>query len=67
MSAVSLKYMANPVTSTSVATNRVEDEAGPKPSRRKSSGAIQPASAPHITMLANATPNVMITSGQRSP
>jgi hypothetical protein len=66
MTAVTLKYMANPVRSTSVATNGAEDEASSGSSWRKSC-VIQSVNAPHTTMTASATLTVMTTSGQRRP
>jgi hypothetical protein len=67
MTAVTLKYMTNPVTSTSLATNGSEDEGGSKPSRRKSSGAVHSVYAPHTSMTTSVTLTLMATDCQRSP
>lgn len=48
-----LKNIINPVTSTSVATNGAEDEAGSAPNFFKSIGSILPANDPHKTTPTN--------------
>ena len=62
-----VKYIINPVTSTSVATNGAEAVAGSNPTFFKRIGIIEPESVPHITIKINETDTLKPIHNQYSP
>ncbi len=62
-----LKYIINPVTSTSVATKGADETAGSAPSRFNIIGSIEPLRVPHNTTPTNDTPTVIPIKNQCVP
>ena len=61
------KYIINPVTSTSVATNGADAAAGSNPNLLSISGIIEPANVPQRTTKITATDTVTPIHIQNSP